>query len=293
MDAGAAGALTARDGRLDDERDDEPFDRPAETRPIAWPERREPAGPGLAVAVVVAVVALLAGGYWFWRERRPPPPLAGETPAAAPLEAPPAPAAVAPARPALDGSDAWVRGLAATLSAHPELARWLATDDLVRRLVAATIQIADGSSPSQALDFLRPADGFRASRSVGRWFVDAASFRRYDLATEVLLSIDGAAAARLHAELHPLLDQAYGEIGDPASSFDATLARAVANLRAVPVPDGEPELVQQGSLWAYADRALEQRTAAEKHLLRMGPDNARRVQAKLGELASALGLPPP
>lgn len=279
---------------MDDERDDTPFDRPAGIRPIAWPERREPAGPGVAVAIVAAVVALLAAGNWLWRERRPAPPAAGEP--TAPAVVPEAPAAVAAApssRPPLDASDAWVRGLAATLSAHPGLARWLAGDELVRRLVAATIQIADGASPSQQLAELRPAAPFRASRSAGRWFVDVASFRRYDLAAEVVASLDAAEVARLLAELHPLLDQAYGEIGDPASSFDATLARAVGNLLAVQVPDGELELVRQGPLWAYADRALEQRTAADKHLLRLGADNARRVQAKLGELAAAIGLPPP
>jgi len=265
--------------------------RPEATRPVVWERPREAPGLGLAIAVVVAVVALVAVAFWLRREHRPPAPPVGEA-AAAPVaaEAPaPGPAAVAP-RPTLDASDAWVRGLAATLSAHPQLARWLAGDELVRRLVAATIQIADGASPSQHLAELQPPEPFRASRSAGRWFVDAASFRRYDVAAEVVASLDAAAAARLLAELRPLLDQAYGEIGDPASSFDATLARAVGNLLAVPVPDGEPELVRQGTSWAYADRSLEERTAAEKHLLRLGPDSARRVQAKLRELAAAAGL---
>jgi len=33
-------------------------------------------------------------------------------------------------------------------------------------------------------------------------------------------------------------------------------------------------------------------TAAQKQLLRMGPENARIVQAKLCEIALALGVPP-
>lgn len=276
-------------------RDDPPFGRSEETRPVYQERPREAPGLGIAVGVVVAVVALLALAFWLRREQRPARPF-DDAPAplleAASDAATAAPAAATP-RPPLDQSDAWLRELAATLSSHPQLAAWLIGDDLARRLVATVINLAEGTSPAGHLGDLRPADGFRASRSAGRWFVDAASFRRYDLLADVVASLDPAAAARLLGEIRPLLDQAYGEIGDPASDFDRTLARAVGNLLAVPIPDGEPELVRQGALWAYADRELEQRTAAEKHLLRLGPDNARRVQAKLRELAAAAGLAPP
>jgi hypothetical protein len=44
-------------------------------------------------------------------------------------------------------------------------------------------------------------------------------------------------------------------------------------------------------VWAFADPELEALSAAEKHLLRMGPENARQVQEKLSELAELLGYP--
>jgi hypothetical protein len=42
---------------------------------------------------------------------------------------------------------------------------------------------------------------------------------------------------------------------------------------------------------AYADPWLEDLSPAQKQLLRMGPSNQRRVQAKLRELAVAMGMP--
>ena len=66
--------------------------------------------------------------------------------------------------------------------------------------------------------------------------------------------------------------------------------RAIARLRGVPVPE-EAELIDDGGVYRWADPQLEHRTAAEKQLLRFGPENALRVQAKLGELARALELP--
>ena len=46
-----------------------------------------------------------------------------------------------------------------------------------------------------------------------------------------------------------------------------------------------------GGLWAFSDPAVERLSPAQKHLVRMGPDNAALVQAKLRELADALGVP--
>jgi len=43
--------------------------------------------------------------------------------------------------------------------------------------------------------------------------------------------------------------------------------------------------------YAYADEGLESLNGAQKHLLRMGPRNARLVKDKLREIAAALGIP--
>ena len=43
--------------------------------------------------------------------------------------------------------------------------------------------------------------------------------------------------------------------------------------------------------YAYVDPRLESLSAAQKQLLRMGPENVRTIQAKLREIALALGIP--
>lgn len=268
------------------------LDRDDLTRPISAEERtggERPPWFGIALALVLlASVAIL---FVRWQSARvaPPAPAAG-APAAEPA-APatePAPTARAPL-PALGASDAFVRELALAVSRHPRFASWLANDELVRRFVAAVINVADGSSPNPHLRFLTPADSFRARRSAGAWSVDPESFGRYDLAADVFASLDTAHVARLFAYLHPLFDLAYAEIGDPTSSFDATLARAIERLLAVPVPELPLALIPEGAGFAFADHGLEERPLAEKQLLRMGPANQRRVQEKLRELAAALG----
>jgi len=58
-----------------------------------------------------------------------------------------------------------------------------------------------------------------------------------------------------------------------------------------PVADGNVLVVYKGALNAFANPRLEDLTAAQKQLLRMGPRNARVIQGKLGEIAAVLGMP--
>ena len=254
------------------------------------PERdRERRRLGVALALG-AVVLAAAAGWYFLRERAPaaPSPGAAAPPAAAAeVDAPVADATLPP----LSASDEFLRGLVGGLTAHPGLASWLVGEDLARRFVAAVISVAEGGSPATPAKPLAPAGSFRATREDGRLVVDPASWRRYDAAVEVFASIDAQGAAETYRRVRPLLDEAYRELGDPASSLDATVARAIDRLLAVPVPAEPIELSDQGGSYHWADRDLEQRPIAEKHLLRLGPDNARRVQAKLAELEAALALP--
>ena len=120
--------------------------------------------------------------------------------------------------------------------------------------------------------------------------MDPRSQRRYDLLAQVVASIDPQAAARVYHQLLPLFQEAYQELGVPDGPFQEVLARAMDNLLAVDVPEGPPELREAVGRYVYADRSLESLTPAAKHLLRMGPENARMVQEKLREIESALDL---
>lgn len=284
--------------------------------------RRGLAGRPRAVALVVALVLAVGGGLWYWLASRDggdgviragdP----GDPPAA---RAAPADSA-APELPPLDASDALVRDLVAGLSSRPRLAEWLATDRLVRRFVGAVVSVAAGTSPRDELEFLGPEGEFRvrrpgggdgagagdgepaageavggdASGAAGRpAVIDPASYDRYDPVAATFVSLDTEGTAEIYRRLRPLFREAHRELGFSEGSFDGTLARAVENLLAVPIPDGPVEVVPaaEGTDWAYRDAELEGLSPAQKHLLRMGPENVRRVQAKLRELARALDLP--
>jgi hypothetical protein len=185
-------------------------------------------------------------------------------------------------------SDAVVRELVSQLSARPELAVWMVNDDLVRRFVASVNNIADGTSPRQHGEFLRPEQKFEAKQGPTGLVIDPASYQRYDSVAQVFASLDTQGMVVLYRELRPLIDDAYAEIAQPGSRFDDRLERAIDELLAVPVVEGDIRLTEKVVTYTYADPSLEGLSPAQRQLLRMGPDNVRTIQAKLREFRSAL-----
>lgn len=190
--------------------------------------------------------------------------------------------------PELDASDAFVRNVVTGLSEHPQLASWLVTDDLAYRFVRSTVALAHGQSPSEHVGFMKPDGDFAVQERSGALAVDPAGYSRYNVLSETFASLSTENGARLYRQLYPLFEEAFAELGVPNVTFDDLVAQAVDNLIAVQVPATPPEVAPSTAMYAYTDARLEGRTPAEKHLMRMGPENAARVQAKLRELRDAI-----
>lgn len=261
------------------------------TNPSLPPPPGSPrASRGPLVAGILLVVLLGGiGAYLLLREPAPPP--AERTEQAAPAVTP---GATAPAPTVqLAGSDPRVRELLRGLSSDAEFLRWLSAEDLARRFVSATNAIAEGQSPRAQLSFLAPAGGFRVSKRAGRTVIAPESYARFDGVARAFASVDTQGVQRVYQGLKPLLEAAHAEIAPPGRTLDQVLTQAIGRLTRVAVPTGTVEVIPKGALYAYADPQLEALSGAEKHLLRMGPENMRKVQTKLSEFAGALGLPSP
>jgi hypothetical protein len=201
------------------------------------------------------------------------------------------------ALPPLEGSDALVRQLSRALSPHALLTAWLAQNDLVRLVTAVVVNVADGESPRPHLAVVAPKGTFAVlERARGRFVVDPRSYARYDPVAEALASTDAAAAAGVYRTLEPLFEAAYRELGHPEGGFSSVLEKALKSLAAVPVLEGEVPVIRVPKatvVYEYVDERLEALSVPQKHLLRMGPRNVARVQAKVRELADALSMKVP
>jgi hypothetical protein len=245
--------------------------------------------------IVLFVLIVLGAAYYFFiagRSKAPEPgggllaepKSAGEEAAA--KEAP----AVSPLTVGLDESDDAVRGLAADLSSHPLFGQWIKSKELLRKFAAAVDNIANGQSPRPQFDFFTLPGEFKTVARGGRIILDPASYDRYNGFTDVFDSLSTSGCARAYAGVKPLLQQAYRELGYPNEDFHQTLLRAIQEILKTPVVE-DPIALEKGiTTYFMSDPKLESLSPAQKHLLRMGPENLQLIQAKLREIALALGF---
>ncbi len=247
----------------------------------------------LATVIAVVAVAAIAGGLWWWLLREPPGerPLEDSTQQPALEVEPRSPEDPEPSElPELEASDELIRRLVGRLSAQPELARWLGHEGLVRRFVLVVVDLAGRSNPAANVPLLRPDEEFQARPEPegGALTTAPASHRRYGSLVTVFESLDTEGTVETYRRLDPLIQEAYSELGISEPTFHEMLLVALRNLQEVELPEEPPEIVDADGIYVFRDPELEGARGADKALIRMGPENARRVQAKAAELEEEL-----
>jgi hypothetical protein len=264
--------------------DERPLDRPAQPA--------EPPGPAPSKAMPIVVIAVAgvilggAGAWWWIRTNRveTAPPVAVQSTEAAVIDA------TEPARPLpmLGQMDTFLRALLGTLSAHPDFARWLATDNLIRQMANVIDRISRGVSPATEVALLRPQGDFDVARG-GPSTISQASFRRYDGLASIVESLDAKAIVEAYRTIHPRLDEAYRALGRTEGGVDHAIDVALQTLIDTPVPVEPVRVISgKGATYAFAEPRYETLQPVQKQLLRMGPDNVRRIQTRLREVQALL-----
>ncbi len=191
-----------------------------------------------------------------------------------------------PALPTLDESDAAVTERVEQSLAQTS-AELLVNDDLIRRTVVFVNNLADGKVAANH----SPVTKLEKPFSVAEGEVltmDPASFKRYDPYVAILTSLQTEQLVTLYERYEPLIEQAYGEIGVPDSSFEERLVQAIDLLLDTPEMTTQIPLLKDSVTYKYAYSEWENLPPAQKQLLRMGPENVAKVKAVLKELRSQL-----
>lgn len=252
---------------------------------------------GSCVAIGTAVVVWLVG----FTPLRPPdadeqasaPVVSAAQPAAEVVPTPDHEPVVVPAvhRPDLvDDRDGFVRSSVRRMTRHPEVLRWLVTDDLSNRIVEIVDAVADGRVPRAEAAVVATDGPFLVREHRGGFVLAAGTSRRFDVLVAALTSIDPADAASLLAEVAPELEAAWTERGGPGW-FEEQLQAAVDHLLAVRVPVGPLEVERRSRYYEFADDDLRMASPVQKALLRTGGRNARAIQAWLDALRFEMQWP--
>jgi hypothetical protein len=248
--------------------------------------------------VIIAAIVL----FFSWRaSQKSAPPVAAVTSPEA-QTAPPAIQNPIPADsnptvqplPELDASDAPFLSSLSELIGKRSADNLFKPDQLVRHLVVTV----DNLSRKRVAVELRPnkplPGAFMASGDEQHSTLNPANYQRYAPLIQVVQSLSSKAVASLYFHYYPLFQQAYQNLGYPNGYFNDRLVATIDNLLATPEVTGDILLTQPNVMYQFADPNLEDLSAGQKAMLRMGPTNAGIVKGKLRELrAQIASLPHP
>lgn len=253
-------------------------------------------------AGIVIAAAIAIGVYYRYYAPAPATPV--QHPAAAPqTAAPPAPAIQHPIPPAaeqqqtplppLDQSDSVVRDSLTGLLGKPAVAKYLVPHQVIRDVVV-TVDNLPRKKVAAELRPLQPTPGETAvDNQGGSTILSQQNYGRYAPVMQVVSSVDPKALAAVYFRLYPLFQQAYENLGYPGKYFNDRLVQAIDSLLATPDPQGPIYLVRPKVFYQFADPKLEALPAGEKLLIRMGPQNAGIIKAKLQQFRAAITAQPP
>lgn len=268
--------------------------------------------------IAILLVAALAFGAWYYllredEEPARPPEMWQPEPAEPRVEDPPLPRATddgeddgfepvtqAPRAPLppLSESDPVVADAWAELVGPVSIAQFLELEAVIPRLVA-TIDNLPNDAIGRRINPLVPARGsLQVAGEEGdeRRMIDVQNPQRYTPYVELAEAIDSGALADTYQRYYPLFQEAYADLGYPDRAFNDRLLEVIDHLLAAPEIEGPLEVVKPEATWEFADPELEALSAGQKSLVRMGPDNARRVKERLRALRGELEtreFPPP
>ncbi|MEC7471088.1 MAG: DUF3014 domain-containing protein, partial [Pseudomonadota bacterium] len=188
----------------------------------------------------------------------------------------------------LDISDTAVKAALETIASSPMLSRLMVNDGLLQRFVVTTTNLADDDMAPNHRLLTPPDQEFRVYTQADREWVDAASYKRYTPYVDVLESMSNDDLIELYTTYLDEIQVKYAEIGDPDQSFTEVMITAIDTLLDTPEVKMPVEVYTDSVMYKYADERLESLSSPQKQLLRTGPDNMRRIKAKLRELREAL-----
>jgi len=269
---------------------DQFIDKPTISKPVV----------GVAVAVVLAAV----GGWLYWRGHSAPLPTVPvaeqqPVPAAAPEDRieHPVPAVQSGSLqgplPDLGDSDKAMSDALGEAGGGAAITPYLVPESIIRHIVVTVDNLAR-QRVTVAKRPITPAAGtFIADGDELHATLDSRNYRRYEPMVDVLRKTDMQRFAAVYLHFYPLFQKAYQDLGYPNGYFNDRLVQVIDVLLATPQITGPVELVRPNVMYTFADPKLESRPAGQKVLIRMGPDNAAAVKAKLMELRAIITAAPP
>lgn len=178
-------------------------------------------------------------------------------------------------------------------------AMFLQSTDFPHHFVATVDNLGRSFAPASRWPVNPAPNRFAFEEQDGRTYIAPDNYKRYVPLVQLASTLDTRTVIDLYVRMYPQLQAAYAELGLPKVYFNDRLIEVIDLLLASPEPSGPVEVehthVPNAPLplrpwvnYQFADPVLDSLAAGQKIMVRVGPDNERKLKAKLAELRAEL-----
>ena len=188
---------------------------------------------------------------------------------------------------AIEKSDDSFKGAVAQVSEN--LAQWFGAKDVIHQYIFLINDISQNQILAKNRKFLQPPKKLEVQKDGQGLYLDEKSYQRYDDFAQTIDQINVNKGVGVYQAFKPLLNHVYKLFSYPDTyQLDDIFLKAAANVIKAPVVEDRISLVKHSLLYKFEDKKLEELSAVEKQMLRMGPKNTKIIQAKLRFLVEAI-----
>ena len=246
---------------------------------------------GRKLFLLLLAAVLAPAAFYLWREPNTDQPQTAPAPAIIPEPSIRYPVEglgpTADSLPPLSDSDDTIHR-AVTALVGKRLESLLISEDMIRRVVATIDNLSRDHLSAQLMP-VKPVSGLTLTMETDAGVAiareNAARYRPY---VRIAQAVPTDKLVALYARFYPLFQQQYQALGYADGYFNDRIVQVIEDLLATPDVSEPLLLVQPRVLYEFADPTLQNLSAGQKILLRMGAENREEAKAKLREIRKAL-----
>lgn len=186
--------------------------------------------------------------------------------------------------PALNESDSAATGGIGNVVGQSAVEQFLQPENFIRRVVVTVDNLPRKKVSVEQRPVKATAGQAVTAASGDTVLLSDENYARYRPFIELVKKTDSKTLTAYYFRFYPLFQRAYEDLGYPNAYFNDRVIEVIDHLLATPEVRGPIELVQPKVFYEYADPKLEGRSAGQKLMIRMGPENAAAIRKKLREI---------
>lgn len=167
---------------------------------------------------------------------------------------------------------------------NPKLNTWLVKEHVLSKVVRAVNAIEQGKLVSKHRPIEMPSQSFKSEKTAKSLRISPQNYLRYTPYIDLLEELGTDKIVTAYNFHYPAMSEAFAQLGVPSSDFRNVTKQVLETMLATPEIEGDLALSQKSVMFEFKDAELEALPAAQKLLLRMGPENRKRLKKLAKEL---------